>query len=128
MCAMMPIFLQRSNGTCLGTIPSVSCYAVLRPLSTLRRGPPATAIPFAVTWVPRSPALFCWRLGGTKKLPPVVRKRLIGFRHAVYVFFLLNCGTASIGGVKQLVGQLVDHALLTTRTAVCQNPANRQRR
>src|SRR5215469_1341951 len=49
MCAMMPIFLQRSNGTCLGTIPSVSCYAVLDPPSTLMRGPPAHRNSFRLT-------------------------------------------------------------------------------
>src|SRR5271169_2141531 len=125
MCAMMPIFLQRSNGTCLATIPSVSCYAALRPLRTLvaRATSPRH---FYFTGCPVLPPSFGGR-AGPNHLPAIVRKGLIGLGHAMHVVLLLNRCATAIGRVQQLVGQLVDHALFATPAAVLQNPADGQR-
>src|SRR5882762_6672659 len=57
-----------------------------------------------------------------------MRKRLIGFRHAVHVFLLLDGGAAIIGGIEQLVRELVGHAFLATAAGVSDQPADRQRR
>src|ERR1700694_557832 len=92
MWAMMPMFLQRSNGTVLGT----------------------TLDSF---WAPNSASL-----------PSVMRERLIGLRHTVYILFLLDCGALPGGGVQQLITQLVDHALLTARPGIGNQPADRERR
>src|SRR5215469_4142611 len=96
MCAMMPIFLQRSNGTVLATA-------------------------------------FCSSFWGSENqpsrywLPPVMCKRLVGFRHAVNVFLLLDRGAAVVGGVEQFIAQLVDHALLAASSGVGNQPADSQR-
>lgn len=45
----------------------------------------------------------------TGDLPAIVCKRLVRFRHAVYVFFLLDRSAARIGRINQLVRELVDH-------------------
>src|SRR5260370_38901207 len=44
-------------------------------------------------------------------LPAVMRECLIGFRHAVHVFLLLDRPTARISSVNQFIRQLVDHGL-----------------
>src|SRR5579872_1899771 len=62
-----------------------------------------------------------------KLLPAIVRKRLIGFGHAVHIFLLLDRSAAAIGSVEQFIGQLLDHALFAALTAIGQKPANRQR-
>src|ERR1039458_8891896 len=103
MWAMMPIFLQRSNGTCLGKIFSVSCYA------------------------PPSGRNVDLKISASRLLPAVVGKGLVGLGHAVHVFLLLDGGPAIIGGIEQLVGQLVHHALFAASAAVGQNPADGQR-
>src|SRR5215472_15572982 len=112
ICAMMPIFLQRSNGTVLGTTNSF--------------------------WAPeiRCWLLSSWRLAKGQEpmamsavhLPPVVRKRLVRFRHAMHIFLLLDGGAASIGGIQQLIAQLVDHPLLAPRPRIGNDPADPQRR
>src|SRR5579863_3111946 len=101
MWAMMPMFLQRSNGTCLGTIFSVSS----------RSAGHQTRVNFVFPTC----------------LPAVVREGLVGLSHAVHVFLLLDRSAAIIGGIQQLVSQLVYHALLAAAAAVGQDPANRQR-
>src|SRR5215472_420410 len=60
-------------------------------------------------------------------LPPVMGKRLVGFRHAVNVFLLLDRGAAVVGGVEQFIAQLVDHALLAASSGVGNQPADSQR-
>src|SRR5438270_2142087 len=60
-------------------------------------------------------------------LPPVMREGLIGFRHPVYIFLLLDRGALTRGRVQQFVGQLVDHTLFATGAGVCNQPANSQR-
>src|SRR5579872_2554285 len=44
-----------------------------------------------------------------KLLPAIVRERLVGFRHTVNVFLLLDGAAARIGRVNQLIRELVDH-------------------
>src|SRR5689334_233847 len=71
MWAMMPMFLQRSNGTCLGTL-FLNFLALLYP--------PATA-------------------GGTDVLisisPAIMRESLVGFGNAVNVFLLFDRSAAT---------------------------------
>src|ERR1700674_6132484 len=88
MWAMMPMFLQRSNGTVLGT----AFYSFRAPI-----------------------------------LPPVMREGLIGLGHAMYIFFLLDGGAFSVGGVQQFVAQLVDHASFRAPARIRQQPADRER-
>src|SRR5271165_4246390 len=90
MWAMMPMFLQRSNGTVLGTAYLYSFWA------------PKSAVsyqPSAKTLVILSGVL-C-REGPTHFLPPVMRECLIGFRHAVNVFFFLDGCAFTVGGIQQ---------------------------
>src|ERR1700688_2318347 len=56
-----------------------------------------------------------------------MRESLVGFSHAVYVFFLLDCGAFTIGGVQQFVAQLVDHAFFCAPAGVRHQPANSER-
>src|SRR4051794_15918340 len=60
--------------------------------------------------------------------PPIMREGLVRFRHAVYVFFLLDSGAAVVGGIQQLIRQLVDHSLFAASARIGDDPANRQRR
>src|SRR5664279_134007 len=60
-------------------------------------------------------------------LPPVMGKRLIGFRHAVHVFLLLDGSSAAVGRVEQLVSPLVNHSFFATSAGIGNQPANRQR-
>src|ERR1700722_15117397 len=103
MWAMMPMFLQRSNGTVLGTT-----------LSTLSGA--------------RNPLSAFDRQRFSSNSPPVMRERLIRFRHPVNVFLLLDRCAFSGRGVQQLVAQLVDHAFFTASTRIRNQPADRERR
>src|SRR6266404_7901643 len=100
---MMPMFLQRSNGTVLATA-----------FSTLLSG----ALDQQTVSAETRP---------TRSLPAIMRECLIGFRHAVHVFLLLDGRAAIVGGVQQLVGELVDHALLATAAGIGNQPADRKR-
>src|ERR1051326_2106572 len=60
-------------------------------------------------------------------LPPVMREGLVGFRHAVDVFFLLHGRAFSVRGIEQFIRQLVGHALFAALTAVTNEPANGER-
>src|SRR5512141_1358430 len=64
--------------------------------------------------------------GSIGSLPPIVREGLVGLRHAVYVFLLLDGPAAHVGGFAQLVGQLLGHALFRPRTRVADQPPQRQ--
>src|ERR1700733_11625196 len=44
-------------------------------------------------------------------LPAIVRESLVGFSHAMDVFFFLHGPAASVRSVNQLVSQFVDHRL-----------------
>src|ERR1039457_3556439 len=136
MCAMMPIFLQRSNGTCLATVSSVSLYAALRPLSTLvARATSPRNYKTSRCHPERRRAVFARRSRRTPiqpeillpALPAVMREGLVGLGHAMHVIFLLDGCATAIGRVEQLVGQLVNHAFFATSAAVLQDPADGQR-
>src|SRR5208282_129902 len=104
MWAMMPMFLQRSNGTVLGT--TINSF-----------------------W---GSEISFWLLASSQKrvtslLPPVMRERLVRFRHAMHVFFFLDGGAFAVRGVEQLVRQLLDHSFFAAAARVAHNPANRQR-
>src|ERR1017187_1395519 len=96
MCAMMPMFLQRSNGTVLGTASIYSFWG----------------------------SDFVFDL--VILLPPVVRKGLVRFRHAMHIFLLLDGSAFAVGGIEQLVGQLVDHSFFATAARITDNPADSQ--
>ena len=57
-----------------------------------------------------------------------MRKRLVRFRHAMHVFFLLDGGAAAVGRVQQLIAQLVDHPFFAAIASVGHDPADRKRR
>src|SRR6185437_5335238 len=97
MWAMMPMFLQRSNGTVLGTT-------------------------FYSFWAPKI------LVSKPEISPPVVREGFIGFRHAMHVFFFLDGRALTVGGIKQFIRQLINHALLTASAGVGDEPADRKRR
>src|SRR5579883_3417030 len=61
-----------------------------------------------------------------QNLPAVVRERLVRFRHAMHIFLLFDGAAARVGGVNQLVGELVDHAFAGTLARILQNPADGQ--
>src|SRR5581483_3154156 len=56
-----------------------------------------------------------------------MRERLVGFGHAMHVFFLLDGRAAVVGRVQQFVGQLVGHAFFAAAARVRDQPADRQR-
>ncbi len=56
-----------------------------------------------------------------------MRERLVGLRHAVDVLFLLDGRAAIVGGVEQLVGELIGHAFFASCAAVTDEPANGER-
>src|SRR5208283_3104378 len=125
MWAMMPMFLQRSNGTVLGTtINSFWGSASFSDLASVKfsnwvfenqnLNRPANC---TITKFPNY----------SISLPPVVRKSLIGFGHAVHIFFLFDGRAFTIGGVQQFVAQLVDHATLGAAAGISQQPADRER-
>src|SRR5712664_2868588 len=62
-----------------------------------------------------------------KRLPPVMRERLVRFCHAVHVFLLLHRPAARIRRIDQFIRQLVHHRLARALPRILQQPANRQR-
>src|ERR1051326_3941974 len=66
-----------------------------------------------------------WR--GMGRLPAVVGESLVGLRHAMRVFALLDRGAAVVGGVVQLAGEALDHRLLGTCARVQHDPAHAER-
>src|ERR1051326_5822460 len=112
---MMPMLRQRSNGTCLGT--SYLTFDLVNQMSlVVCRWSFANRGRFGPTTNDQRPSL-----------PPVMRERLVGFRHAVDVFLLLDRSAAIIGGVEQLIAELIGHAFFSAAAAVANQPANRQR-
>src|SRR5437016_8925777 len=117
MWAMMPMFLQRSNGTVLDTAfffssLRTSCSPTVF-AGVLKTSPKITQLPdFENT---------------RSHLPPVMRKGLVGLRHTVNVFFLLDGRAPAIGRIQQLVGQLVDHSLFRAATRIRNQPTDSQR-
>src|SRR5689334_8407806 len=60
-------------------------------------------------------------------LPAVVREGLVGLRHPVGVFLLLDGAAAPVRGVEDLAGEALGHRLLGTRAGVLDEPAHRER-
>src|ERR1700680_1468272 len=89
MWAMMPIFLHRSNGTCLDTAFFLSsfCDSCFRNSCSLATKP-----------VNFKPLIIA-------ELPAIVGKSLVGFRHAVDIFLLLDGGATIVAGVEQFIAQ-----------------------
>src|SRR5215469_7362352 len=117
MCAMMPMFLQRSNGTVLGTTnsfwaPNLNFYVVVIP-GALSSGTEGLERAERINRV--------WR---ASLLPPIMRKRLVRFRHAMHIFFLFDGRAAAVGRVQQLIAQLVNHSLFATTPRVTNDPAD----
>src|SRR5208282_3552440 len=109
MWAMMPMFLQRSNGTVLGTTlnsfwgSEIIDYPVETRLAASHTPPMAS-------------------------LPSVMRERLIRFRHAMHIFFLLDGSAFAVRSIEQLVRQLFDHSFFAATARIAHDPADRQRR
>src|SRR6185437_15873714 len=116
MWAMIPMLRQRSNGTCLGISLNLHFWGKTRSSASLKK--------LKVTITPETlqstPLIYFY-------LPAIVCKRLVGFRHAVHVFFLLDCRAATVGRVQQFIRQLVHHAFFPTLAGIAHDPANRQR-
>src|SRR5436309_11507315 len=60
-------------------------------------------------------------------LPPIMCEGLVGFGHAMDIFLLLDRCSASVRGVEQLVGQLINHAFFAASTAISDDPPDGQR-
>src|SRR5271166_3263279 len=113
MCAIMPIFLQRSNGTCLGTI--FFRFLLCGSPSASNLGMRATS-PAITQSLGAPPYRLLLAVGRDRtRLPAVVGEGLVRFGHAMHVFFLLDGRAAAVGRIEQLVRQLVDHALRRVR-------------
>src|SRR5262249_15855169 len=59
--------------------------------------------------------------------PAIVRESFVGFCHAVNIFLFLDRRTATVGGIEQLVRELIDHSFFATSATVTDQPANRER-
>src|SRR3972149_4558185 len=103
MWAMMPMLRVLSNGYCRST-------AFASSFSDGRRGGSACGPPLRVV-----------------SLPAVVRERLVGLRHPVRVFSLLDGGAPVVGRVQELAGQLLRHALLPPAAGGGGEPPHRGR-
>src|ERR1700732_4548861 len=112
MWAMMPMFLHRSNGTVLDTAFFLSSFCD----SCFR-----SSCSFVTEPVKSQSSI-------GQKLPAIVRKGLVGFRHAMNVFLFLYGCAAVVASIEQFVAQFVDHALLGASAGVNNEPADRQRR
>src|SRR6266702_4556344 len=102
MCAMIPMLRVSSSLNALPMVPGTAFFSPVRV---------ATAS-FTTT---------------IHSLPPVMRERLVRFRHAMHVFFLLHCSAALIRRIDQLIRELVHHRLARALPRILQQPANRQR-
>src|ERR1700679_3627804 len=110
MCAMIPMFRQRFRGMVRATA-----------VSSLRAPGPRL-----VQLLSQRAVSGPWPLG-PRWLPAVMRKGLVGLGHAVHIFLLLHRRAAPVGGIEQLIAQLVDHALFAAVAAVGDQPADGQR-
>src|ERR1041385_847270 len=60
------------------------------------------------------------------ELPTIMRESLVGLRHLVRVFSLLDGVAAVVGGIHDLAGKLVLHRLLAAAGRVADQPADGQ--
>src|SRR5947209_15708237 len=111
---MIPMFLHRSNGTVLDTAFFRSSFRT-------------SCSPTVLTGLPKISPNKSGNCDSQFRLPPIVREGLIGFRHAVYVFFFLDSCAAAICRVQQFIAQLIDHALFAASARVSHQPADRKR-
>jgi hypothetical protein len=63
-----------------------------------------------------------------KKLPPVVRKRLVGFRHFVRVFALFDGATRVVCGIRYLARKPKFHHLFASFSRKNYEPTKRKRK
>src|SRR5713101_7643379 len=75
----------------------------------------------------RCPICYCFCHDVPCFLPAIMRESLVGFGHAVHVFFFLDGPAARVGCVDQFIRELVDHGLAGAFARILQKPANRQR-
>src|SRR6267143_793983 len=112
MWAMMPMFRVLANGDCLA-ITCISLGFGVRD-SGLENANPTSRIPNPESRIP--------------VLPSIVREGFVRLGHAVRVFALLHGTAAQVGGVEQLVRQLLLHRLsVATRRRVADDPPDAQR-
>src|ERR687894_2488673 len=107
----------------LRTLPrSVSTSRATRFLfpSVVAAGPAA-----GVLRIGRGPGWFA--PGRPRRSPAVVRERLVRLRHLVGVLAALDRGTEAVRSVEQLVGEPLDHRLLTACPGVRDEPAQAER-
>src|SRR5260370_20852180 len=57
-----------------------------------------------------------------------MRERLVRFRRAIHVFFLLDGSSFPVRGIEQLVRQLLDHPFFAAAARIAHDPPDRQRR
>src|SRR6266849_7239993 len=100
---MMPMFRVFSSGYCGSTTLPFRLLGATQ----AKRGVEASAPLFESRW-----------------LPAVVRERLVCLRHLVSVFSLLHGRAAVVGGVEELAGQPLRHALLRAPTRGSDEPAH----
>src|SRR5262249_30113341 len=62
------------------------------------------------------------------QLPAIVRERLVGLRHLVGIFTLLDGRPSIVGRIQQLGGQLLGHAALGPAPGRSDEPAHREGR
>src|SRR5215470_3530400 len=74
---------------------------------------------FDIAWVAQTVSL-------RPSSPPIMRERLVRIGHAVSIFSLLHRIAAIAGRVQYLVGQPIDHRLLTAPARVQNEPSNRE--
>src|SRR6202035_5911584 len=68
----------------------------------------ASSIPVALSLLP---ARFNLQFNSVMLLPAIMRESLVGFGHAMHIFFFLHGAAASVRSVDQLVSQFIDHGL-----------------
>src|SRR6188508_165006 len=135
MCAMMPMFRVRASGysrmrrSFPAALPFASCsicataclsitFLGIFSAGSAISGPPSHTRP--------APA------GGRSEVrsrsPSVVRECLVRLGHLVHVLAPLDRGARALRGVHDLPDQAVGHGVLASRTAVVDEPPQRQRR
>src|ERR1700720_1936921 len=106
--------------SCVLVRPALQILVSLTPvLPTL-----ASAVPVALSFLP---SRFNLQFNCMSLLPAIVRESLVGFSHAMHIFFFLHGAATRVRSVDQLISQLVDHRLARTFARILQQPANRQR-
>src|SRR5688500_5202477 len=112
---MMPMFRVLLSATCLGI--SLLGSGLLAPSSGACRAP---------VWSQSLPG--AWSLESGACLPPIVRERLVRFRHAVRVFAFLDGAATQVRRVEQFVREPLLHRLaVAARAGIADQPADAER-